>query len=412
MKVGIIGGGASGMMCACEIARNGADTTLFEKNEKLGKKLYITGKGRCNLTNDCGEKEFLSNVMRNSQFMFSAIYGFNSSATMKYFEDLGLQLKVERGNRVFPLSDKSNDVIKALVSALNKANVDVRLNSEVTKIRKTDDGFEIVANGKTEKFGKIIVATGGITYYQTGSTGDGYKFAKQFNHDILPPKGVLLGFKCKEKFDLSGLTLKNVTFNIEKNGKLIYSEQGEMLFTHEGVSGPLVLTATSVVAREKLSNLNFYIDLKPALDCETLDNRLLRDFAKNANKQFKYSLNELLPSRLIAELIKQTGIDGEKRVNVITKNERESLLNALKKFKITPYGTDDENEGIITCGGVDVKFINPKTMESKLCEGLYFIGETLDVDAKTGGFNLQIAFATAYACAKNIASLNEESSEN
>ncbi|MEG1804761.1 MAG: NAD(P)/FAD-dependent oxidoreductase [Clostridia bacterium] len=403
MRACVIGGGASGMLCALELKNNDIDTVLFEKNEKLGKKLYITGKGRCNLTNDCDEKEFLDNVLRNGRFMYGAIYGFNSAATMNYFENLGVTLKVERGNRVFPMSDKSNDIIKALTNGLKTANVDIRLNNEVSKIEKNGEVFFVTANGVTEKFDKVVVATGGITYFQTGSTGDGYKFAKKFNHEIVPPKGVLIGLKTKENFDLSGLTLKNVTFNVEKNGKLIFSEQGEMLFTHEGVSGPIVLTASSAIAREKLRELSFYIDLKPALSDETLDNRLLRDFEKNVNKQFKSSLNELLPSRLIGEVIKQTKIDGEKRVNSITKEERGALLNALKKFKLTIVGSDDENEGIITCGGVDVKSINPKNMESKLCDGLYFIGETLDVDAKTGGFNLQIAFATAYACAKGIA---------
>ncbi len=402
MKIAVIGGGASGAFCAVKLAQGGADVTIFEKNEKIGKKLYITGKGRCNLTNDCDEKEFMSAVLRNPRFMYSSIYGFNSSSTMSFFEQLGLSLKVERGNRVFPLSDKSSDVIKALTNALKDNRVDVTLRSNVERVEKTDDVFRLRVDGKYFEFDKVVVATGGITYEQTGSTGDGYRFAREFSHNIIKPKGVLLGLISKEKFDLAGLALKNVSLTVKKQNKEIFNDFGELLFTHNGISGPLALTASSAVARENFNQLKFYIDLKPALDNETLNNRILRDFEKHVNKQFKFALSELLPSRLIAEVIKKTGIDENKRVNVITKEERLKLISVLKGFELTITSTNDDNEGIITCGGVDVKEISPKTMESKLVEGLYFIGEVIDVDAKTGGFNLQIAFSTANSCANSI----------
>ena len=402
MRVCVIGGGPSGMMAAIECAKAGKDVVLIEKNEKTGKKLYITGKGRCNITNDCDEREFLSAVNTNPKFLYSAVYSFTSADAMEFFEALGVPLKTERGNRVLPLSDKSSDILKAYNKALQKYAVEVRLNEKVLSIEKNERGFAVKTDRNEYLFDKVVVATGGITYPQTGSTGDGYKFAESFGHEIKKPIGVLNGLITKERPDLAGLTLKNVTFTIEKKGKVIYSELGELLFTHKGISGPIVLTASSKIAEENFSELSSYIDLKPALSFEQLDARILRDFEENKNKSFKGALDKLLPQRLIDEVVKRCGIDRNKKVNSITKKEREALAKTLKKFVVTITSLEDDSLAIITKGGVDVREIDPKTMQSIKCEGLYFVGEVLDVDAKTGGFNLQIANASGALCGRAI----------
>lgn len=402
MSICVIGGGPSGMMAAIECARLGKEVVIIEKNEKTGKKLYITGKGRCNITNDCDEKEFLDNINTNKKFLYSAAYSYTSADAMDFFEGLGVPLKVERGNRVFPVSDKSSDILKAYNKALDRFGVTVKLNEEVLSVEKENERFVVTTNKGKYFFDKVVVATGGITYRQTGSTGDGYKFAENFGHKIIKPMGVLNGLITKEKTDLAGLTLKNVTFNIEKKGKLIYSELGELLFTHKGISGPIVLTASSKIADENMSELISYIDLKPALSYDELDNRILRDFEVNKNKTFRYSLDKLLPQRLIDEVIKRSGIDREKRVNSITKQERAKLVDSLKRFKTTITRLEDDNLAIITKGGVDVKGVDPKTMQSNMVDGLFFVGEVLDVDAKTGGFNLQIANSSGAICGRYL----------
>lgn len=401
MKVVVIGGGASGMLCAILQKRLGFDVTLIEKNEKLGKKLYITGKGRCNLCNDCEPQEFFNNVVSNPKFLTSAIYSFTPKDTIEFFEGLGLTLKTERGNRVFPLSDKSSDVIKALQNELIKLKVDVKFNETALKINEENGSIKSVLTDKCEYFAdKVVVATGGITYPSTGSTGDGFEFAKSLGHTVTELYPSLCGVNLKgEDFkSLQGLTLKNVRLSVSDNSKVFYTEQGEMLFTHYGVSGPLVLTASALLARRKSKDIKFSIDLKPALDKETLDKRVLRDFLEFKNKELKNSLDALLPKAIIPLVIKKANISENKKVSIITSIERERLVDTVKNLEFTFLSLRGVNEAVITSGGVSVKEINPKTMESKIIKGLYFIGEVLDVDAFTGGFNLQIAFSTANSC--------------
>ncbi|MBR2324047.1 MAG: aminoacetone oxidase family FAD-binding enzyme, partial [Clostridia bacterium] len=364
-------------------------------------KLFITGKGRCNITNNCTEEEFLKNVISNPKFLYRAIYSFPCNATMDFFENLGVPLKTERGNRVFPQSDKSSDILKALNRALEKSKVKVRLNTEVKDIVKEENGFTLLSTHK-ENFDGVVIATGGITYTQTGSTGDGYKFAREFGHTIVKPVGVLNAMISSEKLNLAGLTLKNVLFKVLKGKKTLYAEQGELLFTHNGISGPVVLSASSCIARENFKELKFYIDLKPALTNEVLDNRVLRDFEANKNRDFGNSLNGLLPLSMIPVVIRRTGISPNKKVNSITKEERAKLVDVLKNFEVKVVALADDNFGIITQGGINVKEINPSNMMSKLVENLFFVGEALDVDAFTGGFNLQIALSTGYLCGKYI----------
>ncbi len=401
MKVVVIGGGASGMVCAILQKRQGFDVTLIEKNEKLGKKLYITGKGRCNLCNDCEVHEFFTNVVSNPKFLTSSIYSFTPKDTIEFFESLGLTLKTERGNRVFPLSDKSSDVIKALQSELVSLGVDIKLKEIALKINANDSIVTSVLTDKNEYFAdKVVVATGGITYPSTGSTGDGFEFAKSLGHTVTELYPSLCGANLKgEDFKpLQGLTLKNVRLSVSDNSKVFYTEQGEMLFTHYGVSGPLVLTASALLARRNSKNIKFSIDLKPALDKLTLDKRILRDFSEFKNKELKNALDALLPKAIIPLVIKKSKIPENKKVSVITSAERESLVDTVKNLEFDFLSLRGVNEAVITSGGVSVKEINPKTMESKIIKGLYFIGEVLDVDAFTGGFNLQIAFSTAHSC--------------
>lgn len=396
MKIAIIGGGPAGMMCAIKAAENHG-VTIFEKNEKLGKKLFITGKGRCNLTNYCDEREFLKNMVNNSNFMYSSIYSFSPFTTYYYFEELGLPLKVERGNRVFPLSDKSSDVIKAYEKKLKALGVKININYEVTSIEKV--GEEFIVNGR-EKFDKVVIATGGISYKLTGSTGDGYKFAKNFGHKIINQVPGLIGINLKNNFSLAGLTLKNVELKVIKDKKIISNEFGEMLFTHRGISGPIVLTTSSKINR--LKDFEMFLDLKPALEPEKLDARILRDFSENQNKNIENLMKSLLPKDLISYVLYSAGISGDEKVNQITKIERENLVKTIKNFELKFDSLDDIDRAIVTSGGIDVKDIDPKTMESKKVSGLYFIGEVLDLDGLTGGFNIQIANSTGYSCGINL----------
>lgn len=396
MKIAIIGGGPAGMMCAIKAAEN-HQVTIFEKNEKLGKKLFITGKGRCNLTNYCDEREFLKNIVNNSSFMYSSIYSFSPFTTYYYFEELGLPLKIERGNRVFPASDKSSDVIRAYEKKLKALGVKINLNYEVTSIEKVNGEFMI--NGR-EKFDKVVIASGGISYKLTGSTGDGYKFAKDFGHKVIDQVPGLIGVNLKNNFSLAGLTLKNVELKVLKDKKILSREFGEMLFTHRGISGPIVLTTSSKINR--LKDFEMYLDLKPALDPEKLDARILRDFHENQNKNLENVMRALLPRDLISYVLESAGISGDKKVNQITKEDRESLVRTIKNFELKFDSLDDIDRAIITSGGVDVKDIDPKTMESKKVKGLYFIGEVLDLDGLTGGFNIQIANSTGYSCGINL----------
>ena len=437
----IIGCGAAGMMAAITLAERHKKIIILEKNEKAGKKLFITGKGRCNLTNNCDKDELFKNVVSNSKFMYSAFNNFDSKDTIDLFENkLGLKIKTERGNRAFPVSDHSSDVISALYNRLKKLNVEIKFNSCATRInyidyaehdcakdednyalqeenkyskRKTDkDKIKYQITGveyKDEKGSKevlnsdtVIVATGGLSYPRTGSTGDGLRWAKELDLKVTEPVPALVPLVAKEEDvcrELMGLSLKNVkaSFTALKNGKRkeIYSDFGEMLFTHFGVSGPIILSASSYLTKYYDKDIELSIDLKPALTGEQLDARLLRDFEENNNKQFQNALDKLLPKSLIPVIIRLTEIDEHKKVNSVSKAERLRLLDTLKDFKLTITGSRGFDEAIITQGGVSVKEINPSTMECKKVKGLKFIGEVLDVDALTGGFNLQIAWSTA-----------------
>ncbi|HEY4544282.1 MAG TPA: NAD(P)/FAD-dependent oxidoreductase, partial [Tissierellaceae bacterium] len=402
----VIGGGPAGMLAAGTAGKNKKNkVTLIEKNEKLGKKLYITGKGRCNITNACDVSDFLEFITTNKNFMYSSLYSFTNENIIDLLEKYGVETKIERGNRVFPLSDKSSDVIDGLKKYLNENNVDVRLNTEVDYIEFKNDLFYVYTkNEKTYTFNKIVIATGGVSYKATGSTGDGYKFSKNFGHNIVDPKASLVPINLKDSFinDLQGLSLRNVTLKVvnEKN-KVIHEEFGEMLFTHFGISGPIVLTISNYINSIK-SKMYLQLDLKPSLDYEKLDNRLLRDFEKYSNKQFKNSLDDLLPKKIIPVIIEKSDIDEEKTVHQITKEERQNLVRLIKNFPLQFNGFRDINTAIVTSGGIDVDEINPSTMESKLQKGLFFAGEVIDVDALTGGFNLQIAYSTGFLAGSNL----------
>ena len=388
------------MMAAITAKQNGNDVTLLEKNEKLGKKLFITGKGRCNLTNASDINSHMNNLMSNPKFMYSAFNAFDSDDIISLIEESGVKTKVERGNRVFPKSDKSSDVIKALKKQLDSLGVDIVLNYEVKDITKNDE-FKINDDYTCDS---LIVATGGLSYKSTGSTGDGYKWAKQFEHKTTKTYPSLVPFNIKEDYckDLQGLSLKNVNLKLIKDKKVLYEELGEMIFTHFGVSGPLVLSASSFVADKMEDGYKISIDLKPALDEATLDKRILRDFDKYKNKNFNNSLNDLLPKKLIPIIIRLSGIDEYKKVNEITKEERQRLVGLIKNLEFNIDSLRGYDEAIITKGGIDVKEINPKTMESKLVPGLYFVGEVLDLDSLTGGYNLQLAWSTGYVAGNSI----------
>ena len=400
MKVIVIGAGAAGMMAAVAAAQNGADVTVLEKNEKCGKKIYITGKGRCNVTNATTGEEFLRNIPRNPRFLMSALSRFDSNDLQDMLKNAGLELKTERGQRVFPQSDRASDVTKAFQFLMKKHGVKLLLNTKVKRILQTDGMVTGVESDKgTFDCDSVIIATGGISYPSTGSTGDGFAFAKDTGHRVTELYPSLIPILTKEKWpaDISGLTLKNVTLYAKNGKKVIFSELGEMLFTHFGISGPLVLSLSSVIAGMDISKISVYIDLKPALDQETLDKRILRDFEKYQNKQIVNSLRDLMPHNMIPVILNAAGIDPEKFVNQISKQERIALLSALKALPITPVGFRPIEEAVVTRGGVNIGDINPRTMESKKINGLYFAGEVIDVDGFTGGFNLQIAFTTGYA---------------
>ncbi|MBO5737192.1 MAG: NAD(P)/FAD-dependent oxidoreductase [Clostridia bacterium] len=435
----VIGGGAAGLMAAYAAGKNGHQVTLFEKNEKLGKKIYITGKGRCNFTNDTSPEDFLQNVVRGKKFLTGVLYAFPPQKVVELLENYGLSVKIERGNRAFPTSDHASDVTKTLEKACKSVGVDIFLGEKVIKISKTmsdilpmsdiidstpphiipmrgiDGGtlqdiipmsreVKVETERKTYYFDEVIIATGGISYPSTGSTGDGYAFAQEFGHNVTDLKPGLCGLNLEGAWfkDLQGLTLKNVTFTVKNQEKVVFEELGEMLFTHFGISGPIVLSASSLVNRLPLSSLKATLDLKPALDIQTLDKRLLRDFEKYKNKQISNALVELLPQKMIAPILAFAGISAVKSVNSITKEERLRLAQVLKAVPLKLRSLRGFEEAIITSGGVDLAEINPKTMESKKVKGIRFCGEVLDVDAFTGGFNMQIAFSTGYAAGNTI----------
>lgn len=396
------------MFAALGAAEAGHRVTILEQNEKLGKKIYITGKGRCNLTNACDTEEIFAHVPRNAKFLYSAIYTYDNFRVMDFFEANGMPVKTERGNRVFPVSDHSSDVISTLQKALEKAGVEVLLHTKVTEILSKDGKITGVRlkNGEKRTADAIILATGGKSYSSTGSTGDGFVFAEQLGHKIEEPVPSLVPMTVLEDYcmQMQGLSLRNVQATIREGRKVFFEEFGEMLFTHFGVSGPLMLSASSVVNdRLRKKNLSLTIDLKPALSEEQLDARILRDFEENKNRQFKNSVKGLLPAKMIPVVISLSGIDPEKKINGITKQERKKLVECIKAFPLTLTGLRGFNEAIITRGGVSVKQVDPSTMESKMVKGLYFAGEILDVDAYTGGFNLQIAWSTGYLAGSSIA---------
>jgi predicted Rossmann fold flavoprotein len=408
-KVIVVGGGASGMLAAIAAARNGHKVELFEKNEKLGKKLYITGKGRCNLTNACDRETFFEQVVTNPKFLFRAFHQFSNFDTMNFFEELGLSIKTERGNRVFPESDRSSDVITSLRKELERQSVHIRYHSEVSQIVIEDGcfrGVKLKNNPDVQSADAVIIATGGLSYPLTGSTGDGYTFAKSMGHTITKLHPSLVPLHVKEAYvkDLMGLSLKNVEIMITAGTKQIYRDFGEFLFTHFGVSGPVILSASSYIIPhlDKKEDLQLSIDLKPALTKEQLDARILRDFDEFKNKQFKNSLDQLLPNKLIDVIIRLSHIDPEKKVNTVSKEERLRLVDTLKHMTLHITKLSDYNQAVITKGGIQVKEINPSTMESKLVNNVYFAGEVLDVDALTGGFNLQIAWSTAFLAGNSI----------
>ncbi len=402
IKVIVVGGGAAGMLASIIAARNGASVVLLEKNDRLGKKLFITGKGRCNITNACDIEELFQNVVSNTKFLYGSFYGFSNYDVINFFEEIGLPTKIERGNRVFPKSDKSSDVIAALIKELREQNVDIRYEQEVTNVITVDNTFKGVKtkHGETIHGDKVIIATGGLSYQLTGSTGDGYRFAKGMGHTVTKLYPSLVPINLAQVSivkELQGLSLKNINITVKSGNKDIYSDFGEMIFTHYGVSGPVILSASSyIIPHMKNKDLTLLIDLKPALTFEQLDARILRDFEEFSNKQYKNALDLLLPRKLIPVIISLSKINPEKKVNLITKEERTNLVHVLKGMEFTIASLRDYNEAVITRGGINVKEINPSTMESKLVSGVYFVGEVLDLDALTGGFNLQIAWSTAY----------------
>ncbi len=407
----VIGGGASGLMAAYTAASEGNRVVLIEKNEKLGKKIYITGKGRCNFTNDLPAFDFLENVVNGKKFLTGSIYAFPPQKTIEFMEENGLSTKIERGGRAFPKSDHASDVTKTLEKACKRAGVSIRLNEKVLNIQTTMSDISIMprivaieTDKETYFCDVVIVATGGVSYPSTGSTGDGYLFAKEVGHSIVEPKPGLCGLNMKGDFykDLQGLSLKNVSLFAYAGQKKLYEGFGEMLFTHFGISGPLVLSLSSLINRLQMKDITLYLDLKPALDETTLDKRILRDFEEYKNKKISNALVRLLPTKLILPILRSAQISSEAFVHSISKEERARLVKCLKAFPMKPLSLRDFEEAIITSGGVELSEINPKTMESKKVEGLRFCGEVLDVDAFTGGFNLQIAFSTAVSAGKNI----------
>lgn len=408
----VVGGGAAGMFAAIAAAKNGHQATLYEKNEKLGKKIFITGKGRCNITNAADMEELFDAVVTNSKFLYSSFYGYTNQNVIDFFEDAGVPVKIERGNRVFPISDHSSDVIRALEREMKKVGVKVCLNTEVKSVEAEKGKFNkvVLKDTTTQTADACIVATGGLSYRSTGSTGDGFRFAENVGHKVTQCFPSLVPMETKEPWicELQGLSLRNVEAKILDGKKELYKDFGEMLFTHFGVSGPLIISASSYVGKKFMDKngqkkeLTLEIDLKPALTEEQLDQRVLRDFEENHNRQFKNAITKLFPTKLIPVMLELGGIDPEKKVNSIEKEERKQFVHLIKHFRMTLTGLRDYPEAIITKGGVNVKEIDPGTMESKLVKGLYFAGEVLDLDALTGGFNLQIAWSTGYAAGNAI----------
>ena len=395
-RVVVIGGGAAGLMAAYAAGSQGAQVTLLERNEKLGKKIYITGKGRCNLTNDCPPDEFLENVVRGEKFLTGALWSFSPEDMMSLCERFSLPVKVERGNRVFPVSDHASDVTKMLERACLSVGVTIKLQEYVKKIGVLHSTMrDIITQNGVYPCEAVVVATGGLSYPSTGSTGDGLRFAKSLGHKIAPCVPSLVGLNCKGDFSaLQGVSLKNVCLFAMRGGKVIFSEQGEMLFTHYGISGPLVLSLSARINRLPFAELSCFIDFKPALDRETLDRRLVRDLSERKNEQMKNVVRGLLPSALCLPVLKEAGIDPFKHANAVTREERGRLLDSLKKFPVVLTSLRGFEEAVVTSGGVELKDVSSKTMESKIAPGVFFAGEVLDVDAYTGGFNLQIAFST------------------
>ena len=408
----VVGGGAAGMFAAIAAAKNGHQVTLCEKNEKLGKKIFITGKGRCNITNAADMEEMFDAVVTNSKFLYSSFYGYTNQNVIDFFEDAGVPVKIERGNRVFPISDHSSDVIRALEREMKKVGVKVCLNTEVKSVEAEKGKFNkvVLKDATTQTADACIVATGGLSYRSTGSTGDGFRFAENVGHKVTQCFPSLVPMETKEPWicELQGLSLRNVEAKILDGKKELYKDFGEMLFTHFGVSGPLIISASSYVGKKFMDKngqkkeLTLEIDLKPALTEEQLDQRVLRDFEENHNRQFKNAITKLFPTKLIPVMLELGGIDPEKKVNSIEKEERKQFVHLIKHFRMTLTGLRGYLEAIITKGGVNVKEIDPGTMESKLVKGLYFAGEVLDLDALTGGFNLQIAWSTGYAAGNAI----------
>ncbi len=403
MRVLVVGGGPAGMMAAIQAAKQGNTVTLLEQNEKLGKKLFITGKGRCNVTNDCDVTELFDSVVSNKKFLYSAFYSFSNQDVKDFFEEQGLRLKVERGRRVFPASDKSSDVIKALGNALKKLEVKIRLRTRVDKVLTENDivcGVRL-SDGECLNADKVILATGGVSYKSTGSDGSGLAMAEKLGHQVTKLRPGLVGMCTKEDWvrDMQGLTLKNVAVSIgKKQGKKpLYEDFGELLFTHYGVSGPMILSASSRLGDElEKEDLYIKIDLKPALSKEQLDSRILRDFEERKNADLSNAMVHLLPKSMIPVMLHVCGLDPAKKVNEVTRGEREQLVKGMKEFPLTLNGLRDIQEAIITRGGVTVKEVDPSTMESKIVKNLYLAGEMLDLDALTGGYNLQIAWSTGY----------------
>ena len=417
-KVIIVGGGAAGMLCSIIAARNGCEVFLYEKNEKLGKKLYITGKGRCNVTNNCDTEELFRAVMSNPKFLYSAFYSFTPQDVMEFFEEAGVPLKTERGNRVFPVSDHSSDIIRGLERELKKAGAHIHLRTEVKTVKVSPyeepdvdekkahhsrvTGVEL-ADGSFMEGDHVLVATGGLSYQSTGSTGDGYRFAEETGHKVTELSPSLVPLKTKEDYipRLQGLSLKNTELTIKSGKKVLFQDFGEMMFTHFGVTGPMILSASAHIGKQlqKSGELNAYLDLKPALTMEQLDARILREFEAGQNKQFKNVIGVLFPSSLTPVMLELGGISPEKKIHDISREERIHFEELVKAFPFTINGMGEYKEAVITRGGVSVKDIQPGTMESRKVKNLYFIGEVLDLDAVTGGYNLQIAWSTAYLAA-------------
>ena len=405
-KIIVVGGGAAGMMAAVTAARKGKNVLLLEKNEKLGKKLFITGKGRCNITNSAEIDVLFSAVVSNPKFLYSSFYSLTNDQVIEFFEELGVKTKVERGGRVFPESDHSSDVIRALEQELKRLGAEIRLRTEVKEILAEGGRAKGVRLSSGEKLNAdaVIIATGGISYPSTGSTGDGYRFARECGHKVTELSPALVPMEVEEWYakELMGLSLRNIEIKITDGKKKLYEEFGEMLFTHYGVTGPVILSASSIVGKKlKEHPLTLHIDLKPALTEEQLDKRVLREFEANHNRQFKNAVDSLFPAKLKPVIVELSGIPEEKKVNEVTKEERLRFVRMIKDFSMTLTAMRGYNEAIITKGGVSVKEIDPGTMESRLVNRLYFAGEVLDLDAVTGGYNLQIAWSTGYLAGMN-----------